>query len=124
MFLAFPSSGRWNEAKVEAYFQALCRIPLHFVQQAVDFAVRGKLGDGRAAPSAAELAKLAAELQLQALRRNESHPKVEPTVYNTPEQRQRVIEGYRRLLSDLRSGKPIEPDIASACVYRLRDEDE
>ena len=118
MFLSFPSSGRWNEKKLEAYYDALHRIPLAYVKEATEYVARGKLGPDL--PSAAALTKLAGELQYRAMKKKPPAREVE--AQNTHIERTRVILGFRELISDLKSGKRIEPDLATAKVFTLKEE--
>jgi len=113
LFVSFPSSGRWSEQKLEAYRDALARIPFSFVKEALEYAARGKLGVDL--PSAASLAKLAEELQNRGVRRTKTI--AEPVINNTHVERARIILGFRELISCLKSGKKIEPDLITAKVF-------
>src|SRR5882724_7197565 len=111
MFAAFPPKNDWD-LKFNVYVEALGRIPISFVEEACDYAIRGKLNGGRFLPNAGELVQLAEELQARTLRNKRpkfSWERNEQPVHNTPEQRFRIIHGFRELLADLRSGKPIDP---------------
>lgn len=123
MFIAFPGSGACKESgdRMEVYVEAVRRFPLSYIEEACDYAVRGKLGNGAYPPSAPQLRELVSELQDRDLRKlghkKFSWEKSDEPVHNTPEQRARIIAGFKELLSDLRSGNPIDPDRATLKVF-------
>lgn len=118
MFAAFPPRHDW-ELKFNVYVEALGRIPICFVEEACDYAIKGKLNGGRFLPNAGELVQLAEELQARTLRRPRFSWEYRDLPVNiSAEQRARIIWGFRRLLADLRRGQPIDPDKATHKVFR------
>jgi len=121
VFAAFPPKSDWD-LKLNVYTEALSRIPSGAVEEAADYVIRGKLNGGRFLPSAGELVKLAQELQARKLRAQNGKHKFywqhnDPSVYNSPEQRAKIVYGFGRLLADLRRGRPIDPDAATKRVF-------
>jgi hypothetical protein len=116
LFASFPVVAR-KGASIEAYVQALSRLPLSFVVEACDYAVRGRIGDGKSIPPAAELAHLARVLHTRTLPRTRVS---ENYVINSPDQRKNIVQGFRNLLNDLRTGRPIDPDLATAKVFGFK----
>src|SRR6266480_5387449 len=121
MFNCFPAGERSKAAGPEVYFEILHRIPLEYVKQAADWAARGKLGDAWSLPPPGRLARVAEELQWRG-RKKQAAP-VEQEWNNSPTQRAAIIIGFRNLISDLKSGKPIQPDMATAKVFRITKEE-
>ncbi len=119
LFNSFPVSEGSRGAKMEAYMEALARIPFLFVEKAILMGMRGRIGEGHFCPTVGELAKLAEELQWQARRREQPRRLPEMSVSNSPEQRNAIIVGFHRLLTDLKSGKTINPDLATAQVFKI-----
>lgn len=122
MFLAFPLPGtnsEINEGRLRAYWEVLSRIEPEFVIEACEYASLGKCGDGRFLPSAGELYQLAEELRARAIRSQKlSAPRIAaPAQVYVSGQRQRIIEGFNKLLSDLMTGVPIDPDKATREVF-------
>jgi len=120
LFASFPSTAR-RGANLEAYVEALSRIPTSFVQDACDYAVSGRIGDGKSIPPAAELAHLARTLHVRTLPRTRIS---ENYVINDPNQRKSIIQGFKGLLVDLRRGKMIDPDLATTRVFGLKRDQE
>lgn len=121
LFIAFPVRAE-REFKLDTYVEALSRIPPSFVEEAVDYAIRGKLNGGRFLPNSGELVQLAEELQARTLR-NGGRPKFswekpDTPVQNTQQQRFKIIQGFRQLLRDIRTGTPIDPDRDTAKIFK------
>ncbi len=121
MFNCFPVGERVRAADPEVYVEMLHRIPLEYVKQAADWAARGKLGDAWLLPPPGRLARVAEELQWRGRKRQVAP--IEQEWQNSSEQRAAIIIGFRNLISDLKSGKPIQPDMATAKVFRLTKEE-
>lgn len=117
MFLGFSGSGacRNPEERMKVYVEALSRIPVTFVEEACDYALRGKLGPGPYPPSAPQLYELATELQARTFRKQ-----IEPEsqLQHTPQQRFRIVAGFRQLVGDLKTGRPIDADLDTAHVFQ------
>jgi hypothetical protein len=130
MFTAFPGSQacRNREERMDVYIEALSKIAAAFVEEACDYAIRGKLDTQRDyPPTAAQIHELAEELQARSRTSRTGRPKFsweknDGPVHNTPEQRARIIWGFKKLLADLRSGRPIDPDEATRRVFRGEDQ--
>jgi len=117
LFASFPVHAR-KGVRIEAYVAALSKIPTSFVQEACEMASMGRVGDGSSIPAAAELAYLARQLHVKTLKPNRIHDNY---VIVDREQRKRVIDGFRSLLRDLRSGKTIDPDLSTANVFPIKE---
>lgn len=122
MFLAFPLPGtneEINEARLRTYWETLSKIEPEFVIEACEYARQGKFGEGRFLPSSGELYQLAEELRARSIReRKVFEPPIETLEHShTPGERQRIIDGFAKLLADLRSGTPINPGKATADVF-------
>ena len=117
LFASFPKASRLG-ASMEAYVEALRRLPLSFVREACDYAVSGKIGDGKSIPPVSEIAHLARVLHTRTIPRTRIS---ENYVVNSPEQRKNIVQGFRNLLNDLRTGRPIDPDLATAKVFHFKE---
>ena len=116
LFSSFPQAAR-RGASMEAYILALSKIPTSFVKEACSYAVSGKIGEGKSIPPVAELAHLARVLHTRTIPRTKIS---ESYVINSPEQRKNIVQGFRNLLNDLRTGRPIDPDLATAKVFGFK----
>lgn len=88
-----------------------------FVVEACEYAAKGKLGDSRFLPTAAELFQAAQEFSARDAQKRRPRITSEPT-QNDALTRQRIIAGFNKLLADLHAGVPIDPDRATNEVFR------
>ena len=122
MFLTFPCREKDRGVKLDAYCDALVRIPISFVKAACDAAIRGKFGTGGWAPTAAQLAQYAEELQWRDTKRHLPRSRPEPTVIVSKEERLRVVHGFKELMHQLRSGIPIDPHRITYKVFKQEEQ--
>jgi hypothetical protein len=94
---------------------------------ACEYAALGKCGDGRFLPSAGELFQVGQEFAVRAAQaKREAAPRLpSPDCQYDSATRQRniagIIAGYEKLLADLRSRNPIDPDMATREVFHPID---
>jgi len=104
---------------MSAYWEILEPLQPRFVIEACEYAAKGKVGDGRFLPTAAELFQSAEAFAAREAQRRK--PRELGSMYETrndPATRQWIIDGFAKLLADLRSGVPIDPDKATNKVFR------
>jgi len=106
-----------RNAKLKAYWEVLEGRPHRFVVEACEYAAKGKVGDGRFLPTAAELFQTAEVFAAREAQRRRPR-EVEYAPKNDPATRQRIIEGFDKLLADLMSSTPIDPDRATKDAFR------
>jgi len=117
MFLSFPSVTKNRAERLEVYVSALSRIPVRYVVEACEYVIKGRLNGGHFLPTAAELRSLAQELELRTIKKPS---KPDPSQYVSPEERRRVVRGFQDLMADLRGGRTIDPDLATAKVFNVK----
>lgn len=109
LFAAFPASSAEPEAstklRMEAYFDALAKIPAWAVAEARDAVLRGEGGcDGRFAPPPPQLARLAREAMRQTAEDYHALARLEQAVVRagpSDEDRERVAAGLAALRDEL-----------------------
>jgi len=107
-----------------AYWEALEHLQPMFVIEACEYAAKGKVGDGRFLPTAAELFQTAEAFAAREAQRRKPHGLLQTyETKNDPATRQRIIDGFAKLLKDLRSGVPIDPDKATKDVFQPNQND-
>jgi hypothetical protein len=125
LFHCFSWGGDETERKVKfaAYWEILESRQSRFVLEACEYASKGKLGDGRFLPTAAELYQLAEDFSAREARiLAQSSPRLSETpCQNDHATRQRIIAGFKKLQADLRSGTPINPEKATREVFHPDD---
>jgi hypothetical protein len=121
LFLCFSQSGDEIErkGKLLAYWETLQSREPRFVIDACEYASKGKLGDGRFLPTAAELYHASEEFAAREARiRIEARPKLrEEPCQHDEATRQRIIAGFAKLLADLHNGNKIDPAKATREVF-------
>jgi hypothetical protein len=120
LFLCYPLSGDESErqAKLQAYWEVLEGREPRFVIEACEYAAKGKVGEGRFLPTAAELFNAAEAFSAREVQRKHV-PKIEFLQQNDPATRQRIIDGFANLLSGAlkKTSKQIDPLEATKEVF-------
>lgn len=126
LFLCYQQTGDESErkAKLSAYWQVLGTRKPEFLIAACEYAAKGKLGDGRFLPTAAELFQSAEAFAAREAQRRRVY--VSKLSIDLPQNdaitRQRIIAGFSNLLQDLHGGNPIDPNKATMDVFHAREE--
>jgi len=121
LLLCYQQTGDETErkAKLSAYWQVLGTRKPEFVVEACEYAAKGKLGDGRFLPTAAELFQSAEAFAARDMQRRRVY--VSKLSVEVPQNdaiaKQRIIAGFSKLLQDLHVGNPIDPDNATKDVF-------
>ena len=118
LFLCYGQSGDETEkkAKLHAYWEVLEGRDPRFVIEACDYAAKGKIGDGRFLPTAAELFHAAEAFAARDVERKRV-PQIEFIRQNDDVTRQRIKNGFAKLLMHLRCDIPIDPNAATMDVF-------
>jgi len=103
-----------------AYWEVLEKREPRFVIEACEYAAKGKIGDGRFLPTAAELFQAAEAFAAREAQRRRPRELTSMPSQNDAITRQRIIDGFQKVVADLRSGVPIDPDRATREVFRKR----
>jgi hypothetical protein len=120
LFHCFQWSGDEDERKVKfaAYWDVLQGRDPRFTIEACEYAAKGKLGDCRFLPTAAELFQAAEAFAAREVAQRKPRLSSSEPPQNDAITRQRIIAGFKKLLADLKSGNPIDPDKATRDVFR------
>ena len=121
LFLVFPqASGNEAErtARFAAYWEVLERQVPRYLIEACEYASKGKLSNGHFLPTAGDLYQCAQAFAARDVAQRWPRAALsDPPIRHDPQTKARIQAGFKKLLVDLRSGCPIDPDRATKEVF-------